>query len=184
MANAYNKITRVWVDTIDGSELTPAQDWIVAPVFADETLAMSMDQSLWTFDGVNINSPSQAEWDVIKLNRARELKWRDIQVERVRRRFGGVLLAGYWYHSDDTSRIQHLSLTMLGASLPPGIMWKTMSGAFIEMTPTLATQIFTTMLTQEQTIFGVAEYHRGQMMVSADPTNYNFSTSWPAMYGE
>jgi hypothetical protein len=68
--------------------------------------------------------------------------WRLIQAERDRRRANGVRVGANWYHSDDTSRIQQLGLLLMGANMPPGIMWKTMSNTFIEMTPILAQQIF------------------------------------------
>ena len=65
------------------------------------------------------------------------------QSERDRRKHdGGYKVGTNWFHSDDTSRIQQIALTIMGANMPANIMWKTMSGSFVLMTPTLAGQIF------------------------------------------
>lgn len=94
----------------------------------------------------------------------------------------GVKVGTYWFHSDDPSRIQQIALLMLGQSMPSGIMWKTMSGEFVEMTPTLASQIFSALLVKEQTTFAIAESHKVAMNSSEDPQNYDFSGNWPQTY--
>ena len=105
--------------------------------------------------------------------------WRLIQAERDRRRANGVRVGANWYHSDDTSRIQQLGLLLMGANMPPGIMWKTMSNTFIEMTPILAQQIFQATGAQDMQIFGVADWYRARMMALPNPTLYNFTSNWP-----
>jgi hypothetical protein len=57
---------------------------------------------------------------------------------------GGYVVGGHWFQSDSASRIQQLSLVVMGANLPPGIQWKTLAGTFVAMTQTLAVQIFQT----------------------------------------
>ena len=113
--------------------------------------------------------------------------WRLIQAERDRRRAGGILIGGYWFHTDDTSRIQYLGLVIMGQSLPSGILWKTMTGAFVEMTPTLASQIFQGIATKDTAIFTVAEQRRAIVNASSTPATYDFlsgSPTWPSIYGE
>jgi len=108
-----------------------------------------------------------------------------IQTERDRRKLsGGYAVDSYWYHSDDTSRIQQLALVMLGTNLPSGIMWKTRSGAFVEMTQTLAGQIFNAAVTSDQTLFTVSEQKTAAMLASQDPANYDYLSGWPLSYGE
>jgi hypothetical protein len=89
-----------------------------------------------------------------------------------------------WYHSDDTSRIQQIGLVMLGANMPNNIMWKTMLGDFVLMTPTLASQIFQAAMVSDMTIFTVAEQKRQAMLALSDPRNYSWDTGWPPIYGE
>lgn len=110
--------------------------------------------------------------------------WRAIQAERDRRRLAGIEVGGNWFHSDDTSRIQHIGLAIMGANMPPGIMWKTMAGSFVQMTPTLSQQIFQTLGQVDMQIFAIAEQHRAAMMQAANPTTYNFLTGWPRVFGE
>jgi hypothetical protein len=131
--------------------------------------------------------PSKEDLDIYILAAEKAEMWRLIQIERERRKFGGVNVGGNWFHSDDTSRIQQIGLVLMGSGLPPGIMWKTMSGSFVEMTPTLASQIFQGTAAKDIAIFSVAEQHRAAMNASATPTTYNYLTgspAWPAIYGE
>ena len=128
--------------------------------------------------------PPQAELDAKGLDLARERVWKAIQVERDRRKAGGYKVGTNWFHSDDASRIQQLGLVMMGANLPSGIMWKTLGGNFVLMTPTLATQIFMTTAMSDQAIFAVAEQHKTAMLQVAIPNTYDYSTGWPKTYGE
>lgn len=108
--------------------------------------------------------------------------WPLIKAERDRRKSLGVLAAGNWFHSDADSRIQQLALTIMGQTMPAGIQWKTMSGSFVEMTPTLAGQIFAATAALDQAIFSAAETHRAAMEASAVPGDYDFSGGWPAIF--
>ena len=91
----------------------------------------------------NSTLPSKEDLDTWIVARTRLYIWKLIKTERDRRREdGGYKVGQYWFHSDDTSRIQQLGLVLSGQNLPGTIMWKTMSGEFVEMTPTLAAQIF------------------------------------------
>ena len=128
--------------------------------------------------------PPQAELDAHKAEMETTRVWKHIQQERDTRKAGGVKVGTDWFHSDDASRIQQLGLLMFGASMPAGIMWKTMAGTFVPMTPTLAGQIFAATATNDQAIFTRAEIHKATMMASPDPTMYDYSTGWPLTYGE
>lgn len=115
---------------------------------------------------------------------ARARIWEAIKAERDRRKAGGVQVAGKWFHSDDPSRIQQIGLVMMGASIPPGLSWKTMDGSFVTMTQTLAGQVFGAVAALDQAAFTAAETHRAAMEAAEDPTAYDFSTGWPTVYGD
>jgi hypothetical protein len=176
---AYNKVTREWASTTDGSELSA--DWILDPVFVDRAHADALGPEFWTFDGNTIDTVSQASYDATMKHRAQVQKWAEIQAERDRRKYAGTNVDGNWFHSDDASRIQQIGLVMLGANLP-AIQWKTMSGAYVTMTPTLASQIFQTRASADVAIFTVAEQHRNAMLAAEDPDSYDFSANWPVVY--
>lgn len=108
--------------------------------------------------------------------------WNAIKTERDARQQNGIKVGANWFHSDLSSRIQQLALVIFAVNLPPGIMWKTLDGAFVPMTPTLAVQIFQTSATSDVAIFTVAEGHKAQMMASANPLLYDYSTGWPPTY--
>src|SRR5574343_1699234 len=77
--------------------------------------------------------PPKEDLDAKLLVLRQDTMWRKIQVERDRRRAGGYKVGNYWFHSDDTSRIQQIALVMMGAGMPAGIMWKTMSNEMVPM---------------------------------------------------
>jgi hypothetical protein len=114
----------------------------------------------------------------------REVKWTAIKSERDRRKVGGVKVGDKWFHSDDASRIQQMGLVMMGANLPAGLQWKTMDGSFITMTPSLAQQVFAAQAASDQAIFAHAEGLRAALAACDDPAAFDYSTGWPAIYGE
>ena len=115
---------------------------------------------------------------------ARAAKWEAIKVERDRRKYLGVKVGQHWFHSDDPSRIQQLALAMMGASIPAGLQWKTLTlsppPVFVEMTPQLAGGIFQATAASDAAIFAAAEAHRAAMEAMSDPENYDCSGGWPA----
>ena len=120
--------------------------------------------------------------------RAKAARWSDIKAERDRRKIDGgykVTVGGVdkWFHSDAFSRNQQLGLVLLGASIPPGLQWKTMDGSFVAMTQSLASQVFAAAAAQDMATFTAAETHKAAMEASSDPASYNFSGGWPAIFG-
>lgn len=116
------------------------------------------------------------------LPEARRAKWLQVQAERDRRKGEGVAVAGYVFHSDPDSRIQQLGLVMMGASMPAGLMWKTVGGQYVQMTPTLALQLFQATAASDQAIFAAGEAHRNAIDSLTDldaVVNYDFSGGWP-----
>lgn len=110
--------------------------------------------------------------------------WIGIKAERDRRKAGGVKVGDKWFHSDDASRIQQMALVMMGANIPANLQWKTMDGTFVAMNQTVANNVFAAAAASDQAIFAVAEGHRVAMEASADPDAYDYSTGWPAVFGE
>ena len=101
-----------------------------------------------------------------KISQKRDQLWHD----------GGCLVQGKWFHTDSHSKQQQMALAMLGTNLPAGLMWKTMDGSFIEMTPTLAQELFAAQVQRETEIFAIAEAK------SNDQSEIN--EGWPEVYVE
>lgn len=185
MASVYNKVTREWTSIEDTSGLS--SDWVVDPTFTNKERAMEIGPKYWTYNGTEITALTDSGilLDSVFKAELQEMSWALIKKERDRRKSeGGYKVGTYWYHSDDTSRIQQLALVMLGASMPNNIMWKTMSGDFILMTPTLAGQVFQAAMVSDMTVFAVAEQKKATMNALADPRTYNHLSGWPLIYGE
>jgi len=134
-------------------------------------------------DSSGLPLPSKEDLDAAVRVATREEMWKLIQAERDKRsQSGGYKVGTNWFHSDQASRTQQIALVILGAGLPPGIMWKTMGGTFVTMTQQLAGQIFSTAVQTDQQIFAAAEQHRGAMASVANPETYNYKTGWPQSY--
>ncbi len=184
MSLCFNKVTWVWQEVADPNTLTPTTDWIVDPVYSDYNACIAVGPAHWIYSGNTISPDTAVNISNADLIDAKNDMWEKIKNERDRRKAGGVQVGTDWFHSDDNSRIQQLGLVMFGTNMPSNIMWKTMTGTFVQMTPTLASQIFSAVASSDMTIFAVAEQHRTNMEASSDPTSYNYLTGWPLIFGE
>lgn len=111
--------------------------------------------------------------------------WERTKAERDHRTYtGGYLASGKWFHSDTFSRSQQLGLVLMGANIPSGLMWKTMDGSFIEMTQSLAQEIFQAAVTSDSNFFSYAESLRQQIENIEDPESISIFTGWPPIFGE
>lgn len=119
--------------------------------------------------------------------------WEKIKTERTRRENGGVLVTvtaavgatpavTKWFHTDIPSRCKYLGGADQGANLAPNLQWKTMDGTFVTMTPALITAIINAVADTDRANFTNAETHKTNMLAAADPTAYNYSTGWTAIY--
>ena len=110
--------------------------------------------------------------------------WEQIKAVRDRKtQQGGYKVGTDWYHSDTFSRTQQIGLTIMGANMPAGIMWKTMGGSFVQMTPTLAQQIFAAAGAQDAALFGYAEQLKAQVESAPDPMTVDITAGWPETFG-
>ena len=106
-----------------------------------------------------------------------------IIAERDRRKsVGGTKVGEYWFHSDADSRIQQIGLVLLGENIPPGLQWKTMSGAMVPMTPTLAGQVFGAAALADTLLFAFAEGLKAAVMASATPKTVDITSGWPEIF--
>ena len=131
----------------------------------------------WLWDGEQFTAPPVAPI-AERQSSARER----IKQERDRRKSLGVKVGQHWYHSDADSRIQQISLFVMGASVPP-VQWKTLTTShqpvFVTMTPALAAGIFQGTAASDAAVFAAAEVHRAAMEAMPDPENYDCSGGWP-----
>lgn len=131
----------------------------------------------WLYDGADFTATPATP-----LLERREAAWERIKAERDRRKSLGVKVGAHWYHSDADSRIQQISLFVMGASVP-AVQWKTLTTSpppvFVTMTQAIAGGIFQATAASDAAVFGAAEAHRVAMEASATPETYDYSTGWP-----
>ena len=171
------------IDTPEVSSYAPAP----TPQYNPDTHAVREDAPAGGVQQWEIY-PLPAEDVAANQAAATEAAWERIKAERDRRRLAGVKAGDHWFHSDDSSRIQQLALVMMGASIPPGLQWKTLTPSpppvFVEMTQALAQQIFQATAAQDAAIFAAAETHRIAMEASSSPQDYDCSSGWPLSIGD
>jgi hypothetical protein len=129
-----------------------------------------------------------------KISEVHSRKWEQIKAERLARNDGGVLVDGYWFHSDLHSRIQYLGLkddakdTDERLDADPLVIdgddarWKTMSGEFAPMTGKRVKDIVAAVKVLDKRLFKSAETHRTMMEATAHPETYDYSEGWPERY--
>ncbi len=113
----------------------------------------------------------------------RRLKiWDDIQLIRESVQKGGVKVGEYWFHTDPDSRTQYLAMDRLGEELPENLFWKTMSGEFILMTPSLVHTVFIASVIKDIEVFAYAESVKALVYASEEPESVNIVEGWPSKY--
>ena len=160
----------------------------------NETLLDNAEAQGYKRENIQIKSVNYTELD--DLIAARDLgqktpteiklhSYEHIKAERDRRTdSGGYSVEGKWFHSHLRARCQQIGLFLLGDLIPNGVQWKTMDGSFVPMTRELAAKIFAAAVASDIAIFAAAEDHIAAMQISANPNDYDFSKSWPKIYGE
>lgn len=164
------------METNEHNQLTHAPVEI-APAIVDGAITQR-----WRIDELPQEQAAQ------NLTRARAAAWEAIKAERDRRAGLGVKVGQHWFHSDQKSRTQQLGLVLLGANIPAGLQWKTLTltppPVFVPMTQQLAQAIVSATAASDTAIFTAAEVHRLAMEASTAPQDYDFSTGWPTSIEE
>jgi hypothetical protein len=128
----------------------------------------------------------------------KDRKWSDIKIQRDSRKAGGVQVGYYWFHTDDTSRIQWLGIkdtardmqvsgspdTTIIPMLGQNLLWKTMSGQFVPVTIKTAYQVNQAVKDMDAALFALAEKKRQELIASSTPEDYDTSVGWPLTYTE
>ncbi|HDR1911761.1 DUF4376 domain-containing protein [Pasteurella multocida] len=131
------------------------------------------------------------EWVITQEKQAQLLEnqqnemWEKIKKKRYENGLGGVYIArvGKWFQTGEEEKTKYLGLDKVIDSLGE-IDWKCYDNSFIKMDRTLLNEIFLAMVVSENADHINAEKHRAEMLKSADPLNYDFSTGWSANYEE
>lgn len=175
LASADEKAAHGIVEIIEDAMPTfdPLRERVVQGVLVDEGATMRRP---W------IKHTLADEAALANVTAAQAAAWLKIKAERDARKAGGTRVGTNWFHSDDPSRIQQLGLVIMGAGIPAGLQWKTMSNTFVTMTQTLAGQIFAATAALDGALFQAAEIHKAAMIASQRPDLYNYSTGWPERF--
>lgn len=142
-------------------------------------------KALWNGSGFDLEAIPEPEPEPEPtLEERRTAVWEQIKTKRDHLKSSGVKVGAHWFHSDADSRIQQIGLVIMGASIPAGLKWKALGDVLVDMTPTLADEIFAATAAWDGLLFATAEAHRSDVMESAEPEDYDWQAGWPLGYGE
>jgi hypothetical protein len=151
-------------------------------------LLLAAGVQVWIEDGVLMSTDDAVAQQVIDaydpIPEAKAAKSNSIQAERERIKADGYVVQGNRFHSDRDSRIQQLGLVIMGANIPPGLMWKAMGGVFVEMTPALALAIFQTTAANDAALHAYGEQRRAELVslqTLAEVEAFDVTAGWPAV---
>jgi len=172
----YNPVTQTVREI--APVLTPKdhyeQQWEVVPRFVEYTDENNVLHTVAEQEAIAI---------ALDLQTKRNSKWEAIKTERDKRtQQGGYKVGTKWYHSDTFSRSQQLGLLIMGNNIPQGLMWKTMDGSFVGMTPALAQGIFQSAALSDSNVFAYAETLNQQVQSSDNPETVDIYSGWPECY--
>ncbi|MCL7828322.1 DUF4376 domain-containing protein [Pasteurella multocida] len=136
---------------------------------------------MWNGNEWVLDEEKQAQ----RLAEQQDEMWEKIKKKRYENGLGGVYIAqvGKWFQTGEEDKTKYLGLDKVIDSLGE-IDWKCYDNSFIKMNRTLLNEIFLQMVVDENADHINAEKHRAEMMKSAEPLNYDFSTGWSANYEE
>lgn len=165
-----------WLNTVEG--VTNAYESEVV-LFVKEGAILPNTNSTFLLD-IATDYTSTTEAYIQTLQESVWTKIKAIRDEKITN--GGHCVDGKWYHSDTVSRSQQTGLYLMGEGVPAGLMWKTMDGSFVEMTPVLAKKIFFAAAGQDSALFQYAESLRQQVKESNDPEQVDIVNNWPTTF--
>lgn len=170
----------------DGSDRYELPANLYTEIAEDQRPAGYTDDNSIRTEDWNATQRPYIIWTLRDVVGVREVLWSRIKAHRDDlTQSGGAKVGVNWFHSDTHSKVQQLALLMAGANLPAGIQWKTMGGAFVEMTPTLAAQLYQAQMVQEQAIFMRAETHKAALAALPDAvalSAYDWKAGWPEVF--
>ena len=163
--------------------------WITTAPDADAAVMVALDES--RVNAASVWAALQAEGATLDAQlAARRVLWGSpegpptpelIKAERDRRiQKGGYKVGTNWFHSDTFSRSQQIGLVMMGARIPAGTEWTAMGKVKVEMTPTLAGQIFQAAVLSDIAVFAAAD--KALTDLAAGKLDSMAKISWPANF--
>lgn len=190
--NAINRIISLRSEETEG--LIPTSDLAVIQSpqnykYVGSSFILDTPPSI--YHDLDVNGDWYLSSDALVL--AKHETWEKIKQYRDDREEGGVKLAisgtDYWFHSDTRSLIKYLFLlflaTVFSSYFQTGIQWKTMENdVLVDLTPQIIINIFFAVMTMGNTVHHIGRTHRTAMELSTDPTNYDYTTGWPLIFGE
>ena len=165
-----------WLNTVEGVTNTYESEVVL---FVKEGAILPSTNSTFLL-GVATEYATTTEAYIKTLQENIWVKIKAIRDEKITN--GGHCVDGKWYHSDTISRSQQTGLYLMRENVPTGLMWKTMDGSFVEMTPMLTQRIFFAAAGQDSVLFQHAEALRQQVKESATPEQVDIERGWPATF--
>lgn len=169
--------------------LTPPPDYIRrwAWVGTEWVEVLPINDPTTPYSDITVWDPAVGAWvidpelDAYAMVVERAQAWEAIKAERLRQVSAGVYIPSIdkCLHTDELSAIKYAQIGYtISAGLFAPLLWKTVSGDFVQMTEALYNELMVHMIANTQANYARAEYHKLMMEASPDPLAYDFSQGW------
>jgi len=188
MSIAFNKRTYAIVDTATVDELLPTEDWILDPVFDDDTRAHEVGPKFWVIDGSNIHVKTEQEIDVDSDYLEQIKGWRTQKVNdlRVAKFAGGFTDSNNirWTTSaGDIANINAVCTLIALGVVTTNQTWRDFDNTDHTLTISQLIQLAAEMAVFGKTCYGVGWYHKTNIEALTTVTAvsaYDYTTGWPS----
>jgi hypothetical protein len=188
MSIAFNKVTYSIVDTSTVSQLTPIEDWIVDPIFDDETRAHAIGPKFWVITGSNIHAMTDEEIDVDSdyLTQVKNEKIKSINDLRNQIFTGGFTDSNSIKWTTTPSDVANINAVCTLIAL--GVVtndqtWRDYDNTDRTLTISQLIQLAAEMAVFGKTCYGVGWYHKSNVEAltsASDVLSYDYTTGWPS----
>lgn len=169
--------------------LTPPPDYIHrwAWVGTEWVEVLPINDPSTPYSDITVWDPAVGAWvidpelDAYAMVAERAQAWEAIKAERLRQVSAGVYIPSIdkCLHTDEITAIKYAQIGYtISAGLFVPLVWKTVSGDFVQMTEALYNELMVHMIANTQANYARAEYHKLMMEASPDPLAYDFSQGW------
>lgn len=190
MPTAFNKVAFAWTEVDDPAELTPAEDWIVDPVFDDpDGHVDNIGPQDWQYPGDNvIYVPTSAELDVdaSELELVKEAKRTEINDLRTAKLYGGYTDPWGVRWNSTAVDIQNLNAVLtliLAGAITNDVDWHDLDNVSHTMTAVNMITLAGGLGVFGQTCYAVSWIHKNNvdaLTTISEVEAYDSTTGWPS----
>lgn len=190
MPAAFNKVSLAWLDEIDGMTLTPAEDWIIDPVFDDPTRAFEVGPQFWVHNGgndVHVMTDAEININPTTLAQAKETKKEQVNNYRLQLLYSSFTdpdTSITWTTGpSDIANLNAVCTLIAAGAVTQDQVWRDANNVNHTLTPTELVMLAGKIAERGKFIFFVSWQHKEAIDALTEVSAveaYDITTGWPA----